>query len=218
MVDLSEFSGSVRFSTDLSIRGSEWIKFLPLGKSTSVKTTSSWPNPSFDGAFLPTTRKVEENGFSAEWKILDYNRDFPQYWDDDAYSLSYVSAGVAYSGRDPWDNFGNVRMESAKYAGSADTSMQNPSINLGDSAFGVSLKQGVDSYDKTSRTVNYAILIIGLTFVSFFLMEVLHKLRIHPIQYLLVGFALVVFYTLTLSLSEHLSFEAAYVISALMTA
>lgn len=92
-----------------------------------------------------------------------------------------------------------------------------PSANLGTTAFGVSLYTPVDSYDKSKRTINYAILIIGLTFVAFFLMEVSHKRRIHPIQYLLVGFALCVFYTILLSLSEHISFNNAYLISALLT-
>lgn len=215
-VDLTSLSGSVAFSADVSIRGSEWIKYLPLGKSTNVKVSSAWANPSFDGAFLPTERNVTDKGFTAEWKILDYNRDFPQFWDDNAYSLGYVASGVAYAGGDSWDPYGNTRMMKYAETSVSDTAGVN-SVNLGTSAFGVSLKQGIDSYDKTSRTIRYAILVIGLTFVAFFLMEVLHKMRIHPIQYLLVGFALVVFYTLTLSLSEHMSFDMAYLASAIMT-
>lgn len=214
-VDVASLSGTVAFSADVSVRGSEWIKYLPLGKSTSVKVSSAWANPSFDGAFLPTERNVSDKGFTAEWKILDYNRDFPQFWDDNAYSLGYVASGVAYGGGDSWDPYGNTRM--MKYAETSVSDVAANSVNLGSSAFGVSLKQGIDSYDKTSRTVRYAILVIGLTFVSFFLMEVMHKMRIHPIQYLLVGFALVVFYTLTLSLSEHMSFDLAYLASAVMT-
>ncbi|MDQ1343964.1 MAG: inner membrane protein, partial [Patescibacteria group bacterium] len=137
-VDLSAMSGSVAFSTDVSVRGSEWIKYLPLGKSTVVKTSSAWANPSFDGAFLPTERKVDDKGFSAVWKVLDYNRDFPQYWDDDAYSLGYVNSGVAYDGGDSWDPYGNTRM---KYATPVSESGVSASVNLGSSAFGVSLKQ-----------------------------------------------------------------------------
>lgn len=92
-----------------------------------------------------------------------------------------------------------------------------PSANLGTMAFGVGLYTPVDNYDKTARTIKYAILVIGLTFVAFFLMEVSHRRRIHPIQYLLVGFALCVFYTILLSLSEHISFNNAYFVSALLT-
>lgn len=81
----------------------------------------------------------------------------------------------------------------------------------------MSLYTPVDNYDKSKRTISYAILIIGLTFVAFFLMEISQRRRIHPIQYLLVGFALCVFYTLLLSLSEHMSFNAAYLLSAALT-
>ncbi len=60
------------------------------------------------------------------------------------------------------------------------------------------------------RTVKYAILFISLTFLSFFLIEVLNQKTLHPIQYLLIGFAILLFYTLLLSLSEHISFKFAY--------
>ncbi len=209
-------SGTVSFSSEIVLRGSEWMKFVPLGKTTSVKMSSAWPNPSFDGAFLPSSRTVNESGFQAEWKILDYNRNFPQHWVDNAYSLGYVPTGVSYEGGGNWDGYGMMAERSMKYASTTQDS-EASGLNIGNSAFGVSLKPGVDSYSKTSRTVNYAILIVGLTFVAFFLMEILHKLRIHPIQYLLVGFALVVFYTLTLSLSEHFSFDLAYLASATLT-
>lgn len=211
-------SGTVSFSSEIVLRGSEWMKFVPLGKTTSVKMSSPWPNPSFDGAFLPSSRTVNDSGFQAEWNVLDYNRDFPQHWVDNAYSLGYVPAGVSYEGGGNWDGYGMMaEQRSMKYAAMAPDS-EGAGVNMGNFAFGVSLKPGVDSYSKTSRTVNYAILIVGLTFVAFFLMEILHKLRIHPIQYLLVGFALVVFYTLTLSISEHLSFDLAYLVSAILTA
>lgn len=84
---------------------------------------------------------------------------------------------------------------------------------LSDSRFGVSLIQHVDFYTKINRTVKYAIMFIAITFLSFFLFEVLSKLRIHPFQYLLVGFALALFYLLLLSLSERFGFLPAYIIS-----
>ncbi len=85
------------------------------------------------------------------------------------------------------------------------------------SHFGVSLIRGVDFYTKIDRTIKYAIMFIVITFMAFFLFEVLNKLRIHPFQYLLVGFALALFYLLLLSLSERLGFFPAYVISTLAT-
>ena len=88
---------------------------------------------------------------------------------------------------------------------------------LSDSRFGVSLIQGVDFYTKINRTVKYAIMFIAITFLAFFLFEVLNKLRIHPFQYLLVGFALALFYLLLLSLSERFGFLPAYAFSTIAT-
>jgi inner membrane protein len=73
---------------------------------------------------------------------------------------------------------------------------------------------GVDQYQKNMRTSKYAVLIIALTFLLFFFMEVINKKRIHPIQYLLVGFALCIFYALLLSISEQSSFGLAYIVSS----
>jgi inner membrane protein len=85
---------------------------------------------------------------------------------------------------------------------------------VAESAFGVRLFLPVDEYQKTSRTVKYAILFITLTFVAFFLSEVMAKVILHPIQYALIGLALVVFYVLLLSISEHLAFNVAYAIAS----
>jgi inner membrane protein len=82
-------------------------------------------------------------------------------------------------------------------------------------AFTTSLIEPVDHYKLTVRAIKYAILFIGLTFFSFFLFESLTSLRVHPIQYLLVGAALVLFYLMLLAFSEHLGFTLAYVIASL---
>jgi inner membrane protein len=79
--------------------------------------------------------------------------------------------------------------------------------------FGVSFIDPIDHYLKSERATKYAFLFIGLTFAAFFLFEVLRRLRVHPIQYGLVGLALAVFFLLLLSLSEHLGFALAYLIS-----
>ena len=80
--------------------------------------------------------------------------------------------------------------------------------------FGVSFIDPVDQYLKSDRAIKYALLFIGLTFAGFFLFEVLKSLAVHPIQYALVGVALAFFYLLLLSLSEHIGFTLAYLISA----
>src|SRR5690606_348044 len=78
------------------------------------------------------------------------------------------------------------------------------------SEFGVNLLVPVDQYQKTMRTSKYAILIILFTFVSLFMVEIIRKIRIHPFQYALIGAALIIYYTLLLSISEHLGFNVAY--------
>ncbi len=82
------------------------------------------------------------------------------------------------------------------------------------SAFGVSLLQPVDVYQQAERAVKYASLFIVMTFVVFFLWEIVRGGLLHPIQYLFVGFAICVFYLLLLSISEHVGFGAAYAIAA----
>jgi len=94
-----------------------------------------------------------------------------------------------------------------------EASMASPAVSI----FGVSLIQGIDFYKKVERTVKYAVMFIAITFLAFFLFEVLGKLNIHPFQYLLVGLALALFYLLLLSLSERIGFLPAYVISTAAT-
>lgn len=158
------------FSFDLSLNGSQGLFFVPLGRITEASLTSPWAHPSFNGAFLPDEHEITDNGFAANWKVLDLNRNFPQQW--------------------------------------------KGSRQVAESAFGLNLLVPVDRYQKAMRTVKYAVMIIGLTFLTFFFVEVLNNKRIHPIQYLLVGLALVLFYLLVLSFSEHFSFNVAYWFSA----
>ena len=82
--------------------------------------------------------------------------------------------------------------------------------NLNGAAFGVSLYQPASIYQQNERAGKYGVLFIALTFVAFFLFEVLKKLRVHPVQYLLIGLALTTFYVVLLALSEQIGFGWAY--------
>lgn len=86
--------------------------------------------------------------------------------------------------------------------------------NIEASRFGVDLISPVDAYSMSERSVKYAVLFIVLTFATVWLIEVLLRQRVHPVQYLLVGAAMCIFYLLELSLSEHLPFTLAYAIAA----
>lgn len=162
------------FDLSLDLKGSQKLYFTPVGKITDIDLSSKWPNPSFNGAFLPDHREVNDKGFNANWNILHLNRNYPQIWAGSRHSI------------DP-------------------------------SSFGIDLLLPVDNYQKTYRSIRYAILFIGFTFLVFFFIEVLNKIFIHPIQYILVGVSLIVFYTLLLSISEHLKFNLAFIVSAIAT-
>jgi inner membrane protein len=82
------------------------------------------------------------------------------------------------------------------------------------SGVGVTFYEPVDIYQRNYRAVHYAVLLIGITFLTFFLWEHLSGIAIHGMQYLMVGLALALFYLLLLALSEHMSFDVAYGISA----
>ncbi|WP_196207782.1 cell envelope integrity protein CreD [Citrobacter sp. Res13-Sevr-PEB04-36] len=85
-------------------------------------------------------------------------------------------------------------------------------------AFSVAVATPADQYQLTDRATKYAILLIVLTFMSFFVLESMTSLRLHPMQYLLVGLSLVMFYLLLLALSEHIGFTAAWIIASLIGA
>lgn len=81
-------------------------------------------------------------------------------------------------------------------------------------ALAVELIDPVNPYVMSDRAIKYGLMFIALTFVTVGLTELLTGRRVHPVQYLLVGLALSLFFLLLLSLSEHLPFAAAYAIAA----
>ncbi|WP_345954519.1 cell envelope integrity protein CreD [Mucilaginibacter sp. PAMB04168] len=180
-VNLTTVTGNqIPFSFVLDLKGSEALNFLHTGKTTQVEVNGNWPSPKFDGRYLPDTNHIDQKGFNAKWRMLYYNRPFPQQW-------------------------------------AANDGLLN-SLKLNKNAlFGVELHVQVDEYQKTMRTTKYAILIIVLTFVSLFLTEVIQKRKIHLFNYALIGAAMIVFYTLLLSFTEHVGYNLAYLISAVAT-
>ncbi|MGE4550280.1 MAG: cell envelope integrity protein CreD, partial [Opitutales bacterium] len=200
-VDLSDANGSREFSIDLHLDGSSSLAFSPLGKTTSVSVKSTWPSPSFDGAFLPLDKEVTEKGFSASWKVLHLNRPIPQAWTGDA----TTSNGQEAWNENSYDGFRDGNTPRFSFAG--------PENVLGNSVFGIRFYLPTDVYQKSTRMAKYAILFLCFAFAAFFFSEILQKARVHPIQYLLVGFAILVFYLLLLSFSEHFGFDAAYGLS-----
>lgn len=96
-------------------------------------------------------------------------------------------------------------------------SWSDKKYNLTEAAFGVGLWEGQDLYSLTTRSIKYAILFISLTFALYFFLEIFQEKRVHLMQYVLVGLALCIFYTLLLSISEYVTFGIAYAIAAAAT-
>jgi inner membrane protein len=65
---------------DLHLQGGRSLSFVPLGEETRLRLVSSWTGPSFNGAFLPTERTLNEEGFDADWYVLSLNRGYAQRW------------------------------------------------------------------------------------------------------------------------------------------
>ena len=78
----------------------------------------------------------------------------------------------------------------------------------------VSFMIPVDAYKKTERSVKYALLFLIIPFIALLISEIFSKIKIHPVQYCLIGFADIIFYLLLLSISEHLSFDSTYFVCA----
>jgi inner membrane protein len=98
-----------------------------------------------------------------------------------------------------------------------ETWSNNSVSNLGNSSFGVNLIETVDHYQQNMRSAKYALMFISLTFVVFFFVEIFTKKSIQFFQYLLVGIALILFYSLLLSFSEQIGFGLAYLVASIAT-
>ena len=83
-------------------------------------------------------------------------------------------------------------------------------------AFSVNIATPADQYQLTDRAIKYAILLIALIFAAFFVFESLTARQMHPMEYLLVGLSLVMFYLILLALSEHIGFTLAWVTASLL--
>jgi len=84
----------VSLDMSLSLSGSEGLLLAPLGKSTFARLASKWTSPSFTGNFLPVTRNVDQNGFTADWEVTNLNRNFPQNWIGNIYHPLESSFGL----------------------------------------------------------------------------------------------------------------------------
>ncbi|WP_261867090.1 cell envelope integrity protein CreD, partial [Budvicia aquatica] len=173
---------------DLSLQGTAKLNFMPVGRTSELTMISNWADPNFLGKFLPQKRSVNEKGFTASWKSSWLSNNINNNFNQ-------------YSFRD-------MNESRSRYSEYTSVSSEIPT-------FSTSFIETVDHYQLNTRTVKYAVLFISLTFVAFFLFEMLKSLSIHPMQYLLVAAALMVFYIILLAFSERIGFAWAYGIAAL---
>ncbi|MBI2728095.1 MAG: cell envelope integrity protein CreD [Polaromonas sp.] len=169
---------------DLELVGTERLSVVPVGADTVVKLESNWAHPSFNGQFLPADRQVGAAGFSANWRV----------------STLASSAQLAVAdGRGICSSQGDAGPASGGNC---------------TEAFGVSFIDPANTYALSDKATKYGLLFIGLTFLAVGLFEFMKALRVHPIQYLLVGAAMSMFFLLLVSLSEHMPFERAYAVAS----
>ena len=176
------------FDLKLDLAGTGRMGWVPLADENRVSLQSPWPHPSFDGSFLPRTREVSDAGFKAAWSVPALSSQ----------AQAQFVAGFVRTGEEA--------------GAQARSSGRNPYQNL--EQFAVRLDDPVDVYRLTERATKYGMMFIVLTFAAFFVLEMVKRWRIHPMQYLMIGAALVLFFLLLLSLSEHLSFASAYAMAS----
>ncbi len=171
--------------------GTGQLAWVPAAGSTTWTLASDWPHPSFGGQFLPEQRVLRADGFGATWKLSALATSAPA---DVVRGLDLCRPSAVAADAD---------------ADAGDAKPQNCLDTMS-----VAFIDPVNPYVLSDRAVKYDLLFVALTFLAVGLIEVLSGRRVHPVQYLLVGMALSVFFLLLLSLSEHLVFELAYAIAA----
>ena len=178
---------ALRTRLQFVLGGTESLALVPLGTSNRFELASSWPHPGFGGSFLPRSHRISDSGFTARWDI----------------------ASVA------------TRAQAQFLAGNALPTVVGEQRGDGEAvlsdgidAIGLALVDPVNIYSQADRATKYGLLFVLLTFVGFFLFELIKQLPIHPIQYALVGLALAIFFLLLVSLSEHIDFGWAYLLAS----
>ena len=188
----------IPFEIDIDFRGSRKIYILPLGKKNHFDMKSNWKSPSFSGV-LPVERNIDDNGFTAKWEISNLIRDYPQVLDInqdvyDDFKDSYSEADLeVYRDSEEYEYYNRDDSKTVK----------------------VLLYNSVTDYTQIYRACNYGFLFILMSLVIVYIFEIVSKKVAHYVQYIVVGFSLVMFYLLLLSLSEHLGFEMAYLVASL---
>jgi len=188
--DMLDGEPHLQVTLDLTLLGTERLSFVPLGRENVLALSGNWPHPTFGGSFLPVQRSVDAAGFSARWEV----------------SALASSARQAFNQGQSACRFSPDEATHYRYGGVDDEDVAAECLQTQATGF----ISPVNPYSLAERATKYGLLFVLLTFVAVVLFEVLKNLRVHPVQYLLVGAGLSIFFLLLLGLSEHMAFGRAY--------
>jgi inner membrane protein len=181
----------VDFAFDL--RGNRAISLVPQAGDTRWTVRSAWKHPSFAGDFLPAERRVGADGFSATYRIGNL-------------ALGRSLANTADAGAPgPTDRIAPASTDHARPVPAGDGRIATAAV---------SLVQPVDPYSQVDRATKYGFLFIGFTFLALLMFDVVGGVRVAPVEYLLMGAALVLFFVLLLAFAEIIGFGWAYVLAS----
>ena len=182
---------------EFGFRGNRVLGLAPRAGDTRWRLTSHWPHPSFQGSFLPSHRPLPGGGFDAVWRVGNL-----------ALGQSLVSTGepgttTAAPPPPRVEDYGSPEMVRAVSTAPGDGGSRHLAQ--------VDLIEPVDLYSRVNRSVKYGFLFIGFTFLAFLLFDVIGGARVSPVEYLLVGASLVLFFVLLLAFAEVIGFAPAYI-------
>jgi inner membrane protein len=196
-VDASQLAGRpIDVGYKFELRGNSALTFVPQGGDTKWTVSSSWPHPSFGGDFLPQQRRVDANGFQAQYRIGNL-----------ALGRSLVSTGDVGQGNAS-DRIGPM----------VPSRVAAPTTSAGDvgapQTASINLIQPVDLYSRVNRATKYGFLFIGFTFLALLMFDVIGGVRVSAVEYLLMGAAIVLFFVMLLAFAEVIGFTPAYVVAS----
>ena len=191
-------AGALDVDYSFSLRGSRSLSLVPRGGQTKWDIASSWPSPSFGGAFLPEERNISDKGFKAAYTVD---------------KLALGQAPVATEDLGPPVVSDDLGMAYPSIA-VASAPGQAEAIGGQSLAVTVGLVEPVDLYSRVDRSVKYGFLFIGFTFLAFLMFDIVAGARVAAAEYLLTGAGLVLFFVLLLAFAEVIGFTAAYLLAS----
>lgn len=188
---ITAIQNGFKFNAQLNLSGLSKFTLIPTSDAFVYQSQGNWADIKYDGQILPFQKQSKEQQFSAKWNNI-------------ALGQSNLETFTSCKDTQCFKNFSQGLL-------STDSEYAEKNQKIGATTEFI---ESADIYTQTDRAIKYGIVIIIISFISFFLFEVLKGLRIHPIQYSLVAIAQGLFFVLLLSISEYYAFTWAYFIAA----